>query len=136
MAINRKAAGDLHVCEVRMNSFGKSRGGGRRKAHRDQMPLLAVISTVDDERRVGVINVSRNGVQLTSPDLPGDGEMVIFQSESVQSFGHVAWSSAGQCGIAFAGPISADQVEQLRREASIAVDLPYLSFAKVQGEAA
>ena len=119
-----------------MNGFGKSDGGGRRKALRDQLPLLAVISTVDDERRVGVINVSRNGVQLTSPDLPGEGEQVYFQSESVQSFGRVAWSSAGQCGIAFEGPISADQVEQLRREASITADLPYLSFGRVHGEAA
>lgn len=119
-----------------MNSFGKSNGGGRRKALRAQMPLLAVVSTLDLERRVGVINVSRNGVQLTSPDLPAEGEMVIFQSESVQSFGRVAWVRSGQCGIAFEGPISADQVEELRREASIAADLPYLSFGRAQGEAA
>ena len=100
------------------------------------MPLLAVVSTVDDARRVGVINVSRYGVQLTSPDLPAEGETVIFQSENVQSFGRVAWSREGQCGIAFDGSITAQQVEQLRCEANIAADLPYLCFGQLHGEAA
>ena len=119
-----------------MSEFGKSDGGGRRRTLRATMPLLAVISTVGEERRVGVINVSRSGVQLTSPDLPPEGEMVIFHSESVQSFGRVAWCRDGQCGIAFEGPISAGQVERLRQEVSIAADLPYLSFARVEEKAA
>ena len=119
-----------------MNTFGKSHGGGRRKAPRASMPLFAVISTAGFERRVGVINVSSNGVQLTSPDLPEEGAVVLFESASVQSVGHVVWSRSGQCGVAFDKPISVEHVEQLRREAEISADLPYLSFGLSRGEAA
>jgi hypothetical protein len=98
--------------------------------------LLAVVSTVGCDRRVGLINVSRDGVLLTSPDLPAEGETIIFQSETVQSFGRVMWSRGGQCGVAFEAPISPEQVEQLRSEADVAADLPYLSFGRDQGEAA
>ena len=119
-----------------MSMFGKSKGGGRRKTPRAPMPLFAVISTGSYERRVGVINVSDRGVQLTSPDVPGEGEVVLFQSDTVRSFGRVAWSRCGQCGVAFDEPLSKDQVEQLRQEANLAADLPYLSFGRSYGEAA
>ena len=69
-------------------------------------------------------------MQLTSPDLPEEGETVIFQSETVQSFGRVVWSRGGQCGVAFETPISAEQVEQLRGEANLAAELPYMSFGQ------
>lgn len=119
-----------------MSMFGKSSGGGRRRTARAPLPLLAVVSTVGCDRRVGLINVSRDGVLLTSPDLPAEGETIIFQSETVQSFGRVMWSRGGQCGVAFEAPISPEQVEQLRTEADVASDLPYLSFGRDQGEAA
>jgi len=119
-----------------MSVFGKSNGGGRRKTRRAPMPLLAVIATLEYEHRVGVVNISTRGVQLTSPDLPADGEFIVFQSETVQSFGHVVWSRSGQCGVVFDEPISASQVEQLRREANIAADLPALMFGRSYGEAA
>ena len=82
------------------------------------------------------MNVSRDGVQLTSPDLPAVGEKLIFQSETVQCFGRVVWSRRGQCGVAFDVPISYNQVERLREEAELATDLPYLSFGQDRGEAA
>ena len=105
--------------EAGMNMFGKSHGGGRRQTARDSSRLLAVLSTVASDRRVGLVNVSSQGVQLTAPDLPSEGEDVIFQAESVQSFGRVVWSRDGQCGVAFEAPMPAAQVEQLRREANI-----------------
>ena len=111
-----------------MSTFGKSNGGGRRKARRATMPLLAVISTAGFERRVGILDVSSTGVQLTSPDLPEEGAIILFEADAVQAVGRVVWSRNGQCGVAFERPISAKQVEQLRREAADAADLPYLSF--------
>lgn len=119
-----------------MSTFGKSNGGGRRKALRAATPLLAVIATVGYERRVGVVNVSTYGIQLTSPDLPTDGEIVMFRSDTVQAFGRVVWTRPGQCGVLFDEPISARQVEQLRREANLAASLPYLSFGGSCNEAA
>ena len=119
-----------------MSMFGKSKGGGRRRAARAPAPLLAVVSTVAYDRRVGLLNVSRDGVLLTSPDLPHEGETVVFQSDAVQSFGRVVWTSRGQCGVAFDAPISQHQVEQLRDEADLAADLPCLSFGDWREEAA
>lgn len=101
-----------------MSNFGKAGGGGRRKAARASAPLLAVVSTVGSDRRVGLINVSSRGVRLSAPDLPEEGEDVIFQAECVQSFGRVVWCGDGQCGIAFEAPIMAEQVERLRLESS------------------
>jgi hypothetical protein len=92
------------------------------------VPLLAVVSTVEYDRRVGLVNVSRTGVQLTSPDLPREGEEVIFRADAVESCGRVVWSRNGQCGIAFEEPISADEVEQLQVEANLSNELPFLSF--------
>lgn len=100
-----------------MNMFGKSHGGGRRKSARDSAPLLAVLSTLANDTRVGLLNVSSQGVQLMAPDLPDAGEDVILQAESDQFFGRVIWSRNGQCGVAFEAPLAADQIERLRREA-------------------
>jgi len=113
-----------------MSTFGKSNGGGRRKTRRAPMPLLAVISTAGFERRVGVVNVSSHGVQLTSPDLPDKGAIVLFESDTLKSVGRVVWTRSGQCGVAFEAPISESQVQQLQREANLAADLPYLSFGQ------
>jgi hypothetical protein len=98
--------------------------------------LLAVVSTVSYDPRVGLVNVSCDGVLLTSPDLPSVGETVIFQSESTQCFGRVVWVRRGQCGVKFDAPILDAQVEQLRDEADLSADLPYLSFGISRGQAA
>jgi hypothetical protein len=119
-----------------MSTFGKSSGGGRRKTARSSVPLLAVVSTVAYDRRVGLLNVCRDGVLLTSPDLPAQGEAVVFQSKAVQCFGRVIWTRSSQCGVAFDAPISQHQVEQLRDEAELASDLPCLSFGLHGEEAA
>ena len=101
-----------------MTTFGKSEGGGRRRGQRDAAPQLAVLSTIASDRRVGLINVSSQGVRLTAPDLPQEGEDVIFQAESIQLFGRVVWARGGQCGVAFAAPMSPDQVARLQSEAT------------------
>ena len=100
-----------------MNIFGKSHGGGRRKSARDPAPLLAVLSTLANDTRVGLVNVSSRGVQLMAPDLPDAGEDVIFQAENDQFFGRVIWSRDGQCGVAFEAPLAEDQMERLRHQA-------------------
>jgi hypothetical protein len=71
------------------------------------------------------MNVSRDGVQLTSP--PAVGETIIFQSETVQCFARVLWSRRGRCGVAFDPPTSYEQVEQLRDQADLATGVPFLS---------
>lgn len=97
-----------------MTTFGKSKGGGRRKTARDPAPLLAVLSTLTCDRHVGLVNVSRGGARLKAPDLPVAGEDVVLKAESIKCFGRVVWSDAGQCGVAFETPIAADELERLQ----------------------
>jgi|SRR6476660_3554115 hypothetical protein len=103
-----------------MRIFGKSIGGGRRSASRDAAITLAILSTVEDDHRVALINVSRRGARLAAPDLPGKGEDVIFRTEAVESFGRVVWSRNGQCGVLFEPPISATELAGLRQNIEMA----------------
>jgi PilZ domain len=102
-----------------MRSFGKSSGGGRRKSARSQAPLLATLSTVSSDYRVGLVNVSSTGAQVSAPYLPELGEGVIFKADKVVSLGQVVWSEAGQCGVAFERPITGVDAERLRNEADV-----------------
>jgi hypothetical protein len=102
-----------------MGSFGKSHGGGRRKSERAQVPQLGTLSTLVNDYRVGLVNVSSTGAQFSGPHLPAQGEDVIFQAHKVQSFGRVAWSQDGQCGVAFESPITGAEVAHLHQAANI-----------------
>jgi hypothetical protein len=99
-----------------MTTFGKSKGGGRRKTARKSAPLLAVLSTPTCDRHVGLVNVSGGGARLKAPDLPAAGEDVVLKADGFKSFGHVAWSEGGQCGITFESSVSADELERIRRD--------------------
>ena len=99
-----------------MTTFGKSKGGGRRKTARKSAPLLAVLSTPTCDRHVGLVNVSSGGARLKAPDLPVAGEDVVLKADRIKCFGRVVWSDAGQCGIAFDPPVAADELERIRRD--------------------
>ena len=109
-----------------MHSFGKSQGGGRRGAQRAQAPVLAVASTVANVHRAAIMNVSRMGAQLSAPDLPVEGQAVVFRADSVEAFGKVVWVRGNQCGIAFKNPLASHDVERLRHAADLAT-VPGLS---------
>jgi PilZ domain len=102
-----------------MRTFGKSTGGGRRKSARSQAPLLATLSTIASDYRVGLVNLSSTGAQVSAPCLPALGEDVIFKADKVVSLGQVVWSEAGQCGVAFERPITGADAERLRNEADV-----------------
>ena len=102
-----------------MRVFGKSDGGGRRKAARADAPLLATLSTITDDHRAAIVNVSRMGARLTAPYLPQAGEKLIFTAEQVQAFGEVVWSRKNQCGIVFESVILPGEVERLKRAANL-----------------
>jgi len=100
-----------------MSTFGKSSGGGRRKSPRSQEPLLATLSTIADDYRAGLVNLSSTGARLSAPCLPRVGEDVILKADTVISSGHVVWSERGQCGVAFDRPITPVDAKRLRSEA-------------------
>ena len=111
-----------------MRNFGKSQGGGRRKAGRAEAPLLALLSTVADDHRAAIVNVSRAGARLSAPYLPREGEQLIFTADHVQAFGKVVWSGRNECGVVFEAPIGADEVERLRDAANLPTSDTGLGF--------
>lgn len=103
-----------------MGIFGKSNGGGRRKTARSPSSLLlSTVSTAANDYRVGLVDLSTAGVQITAPDLPPEGEEVVFRAEKVECFGRVIWARDRQCGISFENPITPAEVGRLRRLANI-----------------
>jgi PilZ domain len=102
-----------------MNSFGKSKGGGRRSAERVPAPVLAVLSTVSHDHRAALVNISSIGARLSAPDLPAEGTDVIFRTGKICTFGQVVWAERGQCGVAFEGPLANSDVDRLRSEGNM-----------------
>lgn len=82
-----------------MHAFGKALGGGRRGAQRAQAPLLALVATVVNVHRAAIMNVSTRGAQPSAPDLPSEGQDLLFRADTVQAFGKVVWARDNQCGI-------------------------------------
>jgi len=102
-----------------MPTFGKAKGGGRRKARRSDAPLLVGLSTVTQDFRAAIVNVSQTGVRLSGPDLPSEREELMFRVDRVQAFGKVIWKRRNECGVAFDNPLSAAEVDRLRDAANL-----------------
>ena len=99
-----------------MNVFGKAKGGGRRSAKRVEAPVLAILSTIKEDHRAALVNISSSGARLSAPSLPAEGEQVIFNADGVSAFGRVVWSDGPECGVAFDGTIIASEVDRLRTQ--------------------
>ena len=102
-----------------MPTFGKSQGGGRRKAPRSNAPLLVGLSTVAQDYRAAIVNLSRTGARLSAPDLPNQGEELMFRADRVQAFARVVWRRGKECGVAFESPIASADVDALRQAANL-----------------
>jgi hypothetical protein len=98
-----------------MTTFGKRKGGGRRRAAREHLPLIAVFTTRSRSHPAVLVDVSSTGVRLRGDDLPGRGEDLLVTIEGVTSYGVVAWSRLGFCGIAFDSPLPAGSLQLLEQ---------------------
>src|SRR6476619_1097944 len=107
-----------------MRTFGKSKGGGRRSAVREPSSFLAVLSTVTHNHHAVLENISCDGARFSAPDLPVEGEQLVFRADYLQAFGRVVWVNNNECGVVFDSPITQHAVEQLRREAKINSGMP------------
>ena len=104
-----------------MGLFGRSNGGGRRRASRESLPMPALVSTVRQTRMPAVVvDLSATGVRLRASSLPKPEDAVSVRMDCVRAFGIVAWSEAGECGVAFEPPLPEFEVERLRREVKTA----------------
>ena len=102
-----------------MPTFGKSQGGGRRKAPRSNAPLLVALSTVTQDFRAAIVNISQSGMRLSAPELPAEGEELMFRADRVQAFGKVIWKRGNECGLEFETPLSSAEADALRQAANL-----------------
>ena len=104
-----------------MSSFGKRAGGGRRSASREVLPLPAVVSTIDENRTVELVDLSATGARLRAERLPPAGESLWVKIDTLGRFALVVWTDEDECGIEFDVPIHGHEVRRLRQEVQIAI---------------
>jgi hypothetical protein len=105
-------------------TFGKCNGGGRRRAHREFLPLIAVFTTRTRSHHAFLVDLSSTGARLRGDDVPEKGEDLMLSIEGVLTYGTVAWSRLGFCGIAFDSPLPLADIRLLEQKASKARGLP------------
>ena len=98
-----------------MPMFGKSNGGGRRRASRESMPMTALVSTIDQTYFAVLVDLSNTGARLSGPKLPRAGKPMSLRIDCVRAFGIVAWAEDGQCGVEFDDPLPDFEVSRLKR---------------------
>lgn len=105
-------------------SFGKRKGGGRRRAERRTAPLRVLAATMAKTYEATLMDLSTSGAQLRAADLPAIGELLELTIEQVHVFGCVAWLEGNKCGIRFDEPLTPENVAVTRQKASFARGLP------------
>jgi|tagenome__1003787_1003787.scaffolds.fasta_scaffold20989739_2 hypothetical protein len=103
-----------------MKSFGKCKGGGRRRAAREVLPMAALVNTLEKTWITVLLDVSATGARLRGFDLPAAGEALLVTMDCVRAFGIVAWSEHDECGVQFDPPLPVFEVDRLRREVKVA----------------
>jgi hypothetical protein len=103
-----------------MPLFGKRIGGGRRKSSREQLPLPAMLSTIESYDMAMVVDLSSTGARMRGDSLPKVGQGICLKLDCARVFGVVTWSNGAECGVAFDDPLSRFELERLRREVKLA----------------
>jgi hypothetical protein len=110
--------------EAHVSDFGKRKGGGRRAAKREYIPLIAVTTTITGSKSACLVDVSCTGARLQGLGLPRPDEVLEICIEGVRAFGLVTWTNEHQCGVAFDVPLSTAEVTFLRQKVAVARGLP------------
>lgn len=96
-----------------MPTFGKleerQRSVPRAKAGRP-----ASLAADDRKYLLTLVDVSRTGARLSGPDIPEEGDDVLFRAADVEMVGTVVRTAANECAVDFATPIAAVEVQRLQ----------------------
>ena len=88
---------------------------GRRSEPRAYVVVPASAEALTGRRQVKILDVSRAGARLEGTDLPGVRKDIILKCGGMDTFGTIAWSTGGRCGIQFDEPISGGDLLALRK---------------------
>ena len=106
-----------------MSTFGKRQGGGRRRAEREHLPLIAIFTTRTRSHAAALVDLSATGARLRGTDLPAPDEDLMLNVEGLSAYAVTRWCRLGFCGVEFEVPLSPAQIASLegrvRRAASL-----------------
>lgn len=115
-----------------MSTFGKRGGGGRRRAEREQLPLIVVFTTRTRSHAAGLVDLSATGARLRGSDLPAPDEDVMLSVEGVSAFAIVRWCRLGFCGVEFESPLSPAEIRSLEKRVQAARGLAPETMAAME----
>lgn len=99
-----------------MSTFGKRGGGGRRKAARENIPLIAVFTTMTRSYTAELVDISETGARLRGTHTPDEHDEIILSVDRLRTFGAVAWAHDGEFGVTFDMQLAEDDVGFLRNK--------------------
>ena len=109
-------------------------GSGRRNQPRAAVNLPVTITTLDGNKRIGLLEVSLRGARLEGEMLPQAGKNAILMCGSVEAFGTIVWAAGNRCGMQFDEPIQLSELVALRRVA-VAVEDSGITPEEIQAVA-
>jgi hypothetical protein len=77
-----------------------------RRNRRSNVFLTAALEAGGASRPVTLRNLSHEGALVQGPDLPGEGDEIVFRRKDLSVPGHVAWKHGEFAGIAFRSSLS------------------------------
>ena len=88
----------------------ESNSPGNRQSSRSNVLLAATIEVGGAAISVKLRNLSEQGALIEGPELPVEGSEVLFKRNELSVRGRVAWIKGKHAGIAFAVPLSTQEV--------------------------
>jgi hypothetical protein len=70
-----------------MTTFGKRQGGGRRRAAREPVPLVAILTGRSHSHEAVLTDLSTTGARLRCHELPYVGEDLVLNVEGLAAYG-------------------------------------------------
>lgn len=112
-----------------MAAFGKRLDGpgGRRRAARAPILMVAAMHTVGASRTVTVIDVSQDGARLRSSLPLRLGQQVWLKIPPADVFARIRWTDGDVYGVHFDTPLSEAEAARLQARGKVVI-MPRLSF--------
>ena len=107
-----------------MSTFGKREGGGRRRAIREAVPLIVVLTCRTHSHEAVLVDLSTTGARVRGSELPNVDDDLVLNVEGLAAYGVVRWARMGYCGIEFEPPIGLGQVKALAHKVTLSRGLP------------
>ena len=96
-----------------MPTFGKLEER-QRSVPRAKAGRAASLSGAGKRYFLTLVDVSRTGARLSGPEIPENGDAVLFRAADVEMLATVVRTAPNECAVDFTTPIAAAEVQRLQ----------------------